>query len=238
MVNLLKIRAIELREKGKSYTEIGKELSVAKSTLSGWLGKMKISPKAQKRIAKRVYEGSLRGLIRRNKNQTHLAIERMNTERAKGRSDIKNLSIEDLKLIGIALYWAEGYKRPQMIRGRERTHHPVSLTNSDPKLIALYLLFLRKVCGVKNENIKADIRIFKGMDQNEILKFWQKITNLPADRFGKIYTGVSISSKGKRPFNRLPYGTILIRVNDTPLFHRVMGWIEGVAKFGSWIDVG
>ena len=47
------------------------------------------------------------------------------------------------------------------------------------------------------------------------------------EKFGKSYYGVSKSSQGKKPFNILPYGTIQIRVNNTELFHRIMGWIDG-----------
>ena len=65
------------------------------------------------------------------------------------------------------------------------------------------------------------------------LHIWQKITGLPEKNFGKIYYGISKSSQGKRPFTRLPYGTILIRVNSTNLFHRIMGWIEGLSEKSS-----
>ena len=36
---------------------------------------------------------------------------------------------------------------------------------------------------------------------------------------------------GKRPFNRLPFGVIQVRISNTNLFHKIMGWIEGVRSF-------
>lgn len=230
-MKIKRIKSIQLRRQGKSYNEISRLLDVPKSTLSGWLGKIRLSDKAQKRIAQRVAHGSLRGLLKRNRNQTYLAIERMKITRAESSQEIKNLSKHDLKLFGIALYWAEGYKRAQIINGRSRTHHPVALSNSDPKLIAVYLRFLREVCGVEDKNIHAEVRIFEHMNKTSILRFWRNLTKLPIQNFSKIYYGVSKSSQGKRPFNRLPYGTISIRVNNTHLFHTIMGWIAGVARF-------
>lgn len=126
---------------------------------------------------------------------------------------------------------AEGYKRLQVRGGQERTYHPVVLANSDPQLVSLFIKFLRVVCGVATTDIKAEIRIFKHMDGLKVLKFWQGQTGLPKQNFGKIYYGISISSLGKRPYNRLPFGTISIRVNNTNLFHKIMGWIEGLSVF-------
>lgn len=223
-------KALKLRLEGKSYTEIKNILGIPKSTLSGWFTGLELSPKAKARIQKRVYSGTLKGLIKRNKNQTHLAVQRMRTIRKEAEAEINKLTVEDLKLIGSSLYWAEGYKRPIVRNGRELTHHSVALTNSDPKLVMIFLKFLREVCGVPNDKITADIRIYEHMNEKALFNFWQKTTNIPTKNFGKIYYGISKSSLGKRPFNRLPYGTISIRVNNTNLFHKIMGWINGLSN--------
>ncbi|MBI2023305.1 helix-turn-helix domain-containing protein [Candidatus Giovannonibacteria bacterium] len=228
-----KLKAVKLRLSGKSYTEISRLLNIPKSTLSGWLSNLALPKKAKKRIAKIVKQSIIDSIVKRNKNQTILAIERMNQIRSAGKLEINNnLSKEQIKYIGISLYWAEGYKRAKELNGRILTNHPVALTNSDPKLIQIFLRFLREVCEVKNEHIKADIRMFDHMNSKQILKFWKRITQIPEKNFGKIYYGISKSSLGKRPFNRLPYGTILVRVNNTNLFHKIMGWIEALSEQG------
>jgi len=61
------------------------------------------------------------------------------------------------------------------------------------------------------------------------MDFWIKATNLKESAFGKTYVGQSSASKNIRPYNQLPYGVIQIRVSDTPLFNRIMGWIDGLA---------
>ena len=130
-------QALKLRLVGKSYNEITRLLEVPKSTLSGWFTGLVLPTHAQERLQKRVAEGSFRGLMKRNKNQTHLARERMRIIRNEGRDDIKFISKNELKMIGLALYWAEGYKRLIKKNGREVTYHPVSLSNSDPELIQI-----------------------------------------------------------------------------------------------------
>ncbi len=223
-----KERAFKLRLLGKSYTEINQELGVPKATLSDWFSALVLPNTAQQRLRERVRARSLAGLLHRNKNQTALAIQRKNDQRLRAKKMIGSVSKRELFLIGIALYWAEGYKRPIFKDGRELTHHPVGLTNSDPDLIKLFLRFLRESCDVPEAKIHADVRIYEHMNEKQLLAFWSKVTNIRKERFSKFYYGVSKSSLGKRPFNILPFGTIQIRVNDTKLFHTIMGWIDGL----------
>ena len=97
----------------------------------------------------------------------------------------------------------------------------------------MFLRFIREICKVPEEKITADLRIFKHINENEAVMYWSKETGIPPARFGKVHIFVSQSSKGKKPFNRLPFGVIQIRINDTHLFHKIMGWIEGLKQFSS-----
>lgn len=225
-----KILAIKLRLQGKSYGEIQKSLGVPKSTLSQWLSNVVISEQARTRIEQRSRKKSVAGLIKRNKQQTINAQIRAKNIRKQAIAEMADLSKKDLLILGSALYWAEGYKKLKTRNGKEVTHHGVSLTNSDPFLVKIFLRFLREYCNVPEEKIKAGLRIFEHHNADEILKFWQKETKILFSNFGKIYRGISISSQRKRPFNRLPYGVIQINVNDTALFHKIMGYIEGIKK--------
>ena len=103
-----KYEAFKLRLAGKSYNEISQSLHIAKSTLSGWFVNLKLSNKARERLKKRVHEASVRGLLKRNKHQTRLAIQRAHTIKKSAQKEIGKLSFVELKLIGAALYWAEG----------------------------------------------------------------------------------------------------------------------------------
>ena len=221
-----KNQALKLRLKGKSYNEITKLLAVPKSTLSDWFTGLELSDAATERIKQRVRKGSMEGLIKRNKRQTHLAIQRARETRANAAKDIGILSKRELLLLGAALYWGEGYKRTIIKNGKPRSYHPVSLSNSDPKLIVIFLKFLREICGVEENKINAGLRIYQHQNAEHLLVYWSSLTKIPKERFEKFYYGISKSSLGKRPFNILPYGTIQIRINNTSLYHKIMGWIE------------
>ncbi|MDO8466740.1 MAG: helix-turn-helix domain-containing protein [bacterium] len=224
-----KFSAIKLRLQGKSYSEIQKTLpGISKSTLSLWLKNIVLSASAREKIENRSKQKSLEGLLKRNKNQTHLALQRKEEIQKLAHGEIANISIQNLFFIGLALYWAEGYKRPIVRGGREVTYHPISLTNADPVLINVFLAFIKKICKVPVEKIKANLRIFQHMNAEATLKYWVKTTGIPRENFNKTYLGISKSSMGKRPFNRLPYGVLQVRISDTKLFHRIIGWIDGV----------
>jgi len=225
-----KEQAIKLRLKGRSYLEIKQALGIPKSTLAGWLGNIILSPDKKKKIATRSYAKSMEGLLKRNRNQTLLAKKRMVDLRNQGASEIEKLTRRDLLILGSSLYWAEGYKRPNIRNGKEVTYHAVSMTNSDPLLAKAFTKFLIEFCNVPLEKIKASLRLFSHLNESESKNFWSKTIGIPLANFQKTYYGISKSSLGKRPYNRLPYGVIQIVVADTRMFHRIMGHIEGIKK--------
>ena len=133
--------ALRMRKAGYSYNEITAKLGTPKSTLSSWLRDLVLSDLAQARLQGRVRSGILNGLVKRNKMQTHLALQRTRAVREAARKTIRQLGKEDLVLIGALLYWAEGYKRPVVRGGREVTSHSISFVNAHPPIIIPFLHF-------------------------------------------------------------------------------------------------
>lgn len=226
-----KQHATKLRLGGKSYTEISKTLDIPKSTLSGWFNKLVISDSAKKRIENRGRKKAIQVLLKHNKNQTVLAKKRAVNIRKSAKAELVSVSKRDLFLVGISLYWAEGYKRPVVRNGKEVTHHVVSLTNSDPLLVKYFLKFLREICGVPNERIKISLRFFKHQNVRKLTDYWSEETDVLRNNFRTMLVTASRSSLHIKPFNRLSYGVVQVVVADTKLFHRIMGYIEGLKKF-------
>ncbi|MBL4644461.1 MAG: hypothetical protein JKX80_01190 [Candidatus Pacebacteria bacterium] len=56
-----------------------------------------------------------------------MARKRARTIRGVAKKNIKKLSNRELLLVGVALYWGEGYKRVIIRNGKETTSHPVHL---------------------------------------------------------------------------------------------------------------
>ncbi len=73
---------------------------------------------------------------------------------------------ERLRIAGLMLYWAEGAK------GR----HSVDLANADPKVISVFLRFLREVCGVAELRLRVYLFIYEGQDPEPIRQYWSRLT--------------------------------------------------------------
>ncbi len=99
-------KARTLRAKGKSYSEIKKELGIGKGTLSEWLKDMPLSSE-QIRLLRDLNPKRIEHFreTMRKKREASFATT---YERAK--KDIGELSPRDLFIAGLYLYWGEGLK--------------------------------------------------------------------------------------------------------------------------------
>jgi transposase-like protein len=212
----LKPEIISLRKLGKSYSEIRKIYSIPKSTLSDWLKEIKMDPKIKTELETRTYEK----LKEEAKKKMEKALKVRQTTENQSKMEIKEITNKELKLIGTALFWAEGSKR-------ERQH--LRFANSDPELIKVFLKFCRKVCKIPEEKIKARIHLYPGMDVQKAMKFWSEVTGIPPENFYKPQVQVSRASKRKRG-KKLPFGTLHLVCGNTETFCKVKGWIQGICE--------
>lgn len=222
-------RALRLRLLGKSYNEISRSLNIPKSTLSGWLRNVVLNDRARKRLEDRERAGG-KVLIKRNKLQTKNAENRTKEIFLKGMKEVPNLKPTDLLVTGAVMYWAEGYKRKRKRQGREIVAHPISFVNSDPEMVRIFILFLFQILAVPKQKIVLTMRLYAHINESTAREYWKKVTDLQDSHFRKTTYLVSLSSKGKRAFNTLPFGTLQVSVNSTDTFYRLMGIIEGVKK--------
>ncbi|HBI34110.1 MAG TPA: hypothetical protein DEA43_02750 [Candidatus Moranbacteria bacterium] len=222
-----KENAIELRKKGNSYTQIGKILNLPKSTLSYWLSEIKLSEDAQNIIDKRSHRKSTEGLIKRNKNQTILALERATKIRNDAKKEFGKLVDDKLFLTGVNLYWAEGYKKGAY----GSKWKSVDFANSDPEMILLMMKFFLKVCKVPLEKMRAQLIAHENVDIESAVKYWSNLTGVAEERFIRTSVPVIRKSNNKRKNSNLTYGTLHIRINDVSFFFKMIGWIDGLKEY-------
>ena len=220
-----KSKAIKLRKKGQSYKEVADTLRISKSTAYFWTKKIKLSISAQKRIKRKIKEALGKGLIAYNKVYSKIrsreAAKIREGFKEKASKEIKKISKKDIKLIGTALYWAEG---------NTKNRNRLQFSNSNPLMIKVAMRFFREICNIPDKRIKVRAHIYPGINYRNALNFWSRITKLPKNNFYYPQTQISKSSKGKRLKNTLPYGTIHLTVTNTEITCRVKGWIRGIAE--------
>ena len=217
-----KEKAIKLRERGFSYSEILKEVPVAKSTLSLWLRSVGLAKKHKQRLTEKRLAAALRGAKARKDQR--LAITKEIKDKA--RDEVGKLSYRELWLIGIALYWAEGHK--------ERAHASlIKLGNSDPYLINIFLEWLQKICKIDRKDIHFRIYLHETSKDRlkEVQSYWARITKFPKKNFQKISWKKHKINTHRKNIGNNYYGLLDISVRkSTNLNRQVQGWIEGICK--------
>jgi hypothetical protein len=216
----IKAEVRKLRREGYTFTEIKEKFPfLAKSTISNWTKDILLTPDQQKRILEKLLKDRL-GFIEYNKQKHLNAIKKSQKIISEAKKEIGKLTKRDLKLVGTALYWAEGYKK-----GKSQ----IEFVNSDPKIIALMMRFFREILKAREEKFKLSLILHPGLNEKEAKEFWSSITGIPINQFNKSYIKVSKSSTGKM-HNPLYKGTLKIRISDTEKLHRLKGFIEGLSE--------
>lgn len=222
---LKKEEAIKLRKEGKTYSEILKEVSVAKSTLSEWFRDVGLSVPEFQRLTERKLAASRRG----GEAKRQQRIARMQAIREKSLKDIENISERELWLIGITLYWAEGTK--------EKDFHPgsgISFNNSDPRMIKVFMTWLIKACKIPKERIGCEIYIHENSKNGveEARRHWSQVSGLPMSKFRKVYFKKNkIKKDYRKNTGPLYYGLLRVKVMaSSSLVRQIAGWTEAIIK--------
>lgn len=216
-------RAVKLRLTGKSYREIAKILNISKSSLSSWFKNLILSSDTQK-ILEQKGRVARKQLLEFNFHRTRNINIENNIIRKKSLKEINHLSTHDLKLIGTALYWSEGYQFEIQKRTPE-----ICFVNSNPHIIALFIRFLKEIIKADTDKFRVTIHLYPTTDEKMAIKFWSQITQIESRRF-HIVRQVSKSSQGKRPFNSLPHGTLRLISSGRKNCFRIQGWIDALAE--------
>lgn len=206
-------RSRELRAAGWTYTEIAAELGVSKSSVSLWCRDV---PVDEATWAARARANRNEGARNRRPNRLQLAkeaeIERCRREAAEL---IGDLSDRDLLIAGVCLYAGEGAK----------TERGVIFTNSDPRMVALFLRWFRRFFDVDESRFRFRLYLHQDQDLGRAEVFWSELTGIPPTQFYKPYRAQADPSIRR---SKHPLGCATIVYNSMVAHRLVMGMVEAV----------
>jgi transcriptional regulator with XRE-family HTH domain len=157
-----------LRAQAWTLAEIAAQLGVARSTVSIWCRDVEFEPRPRSRG----------NAVKHKPHPQHVAklaeIQRLRDEAL---ARIGTLSERDLLIAGVALYAAEGAK----------TTTEVKFANTDPRMISLFLQFLRAFFPVDESRLRMRLYLHEGLDLDAATGFWSDLTRIPAGQFTKPY---------------------------------------------------
>ena len=216
----LRQRALELRREGRSYREIGEAVPVSTSTLSSWLRDVPLTDAHRAHLDARRVEGS------RSRAVAIRAARVRRTERiqADAASEIGRISDRDLFLLGVATYWAEGKKsKPWSVSAG------VTLINSDPQLITLFLTWLR-LLEVTEDRLVFRLSIHESADVHRATAFWSEVVGVDPSAFRRPSLKRHNPKTARHNTGDGYVGCLVVTVRrSTDLNRRIAGWWAGVA---------
>ena len=160
-----KQKAIEMRKKGMSYSQIKSVLGIAKSTLSGWLEDYPLTEKRIKEL-----RGCNQKIERCRETKRKKKEARLNNFYKEEKIKLFPINKKELYLAGIFLYWGEGSKNQSAAR--------LTISNTDPAMIKFFIYWFEKSLGVSRDKMKVQLQLYSDMVVNREIDFWSKILKL------------------------------------------------------------
>ena len=160
--------------------------------------------------------------MRYSESKRKARIERNIFQKKEGVTILGTLSGRDILMIGLGLYWGEGYKYENSELG---------FTNSNPYMIRFYFKWLGYW------NIKKDSLIFRltlneffKKEENNIKTFWINFLDIKKEQFSKT-TFIKTNLKKGSLKNKEKYkGILRVKVRKgTALRNKIMGAIEHIS---------
>jgi transcriptional regulator with XRE-family HTH domain len=216
-----RLKALKLRRKGESIKSIAKQLGVSVGSVSVWCRGVVLTEDQTKKLEQQgkdpFYGKRMEYAIARRKT-LDAKINRLRTE---GVRQVGALNSRELFLVGIALYWSEGFKKDSQ----------AGFANSNPEMIKLFIKWLNESCGYTSDDLllRLTINISHKHREEGIKEYWSHVTKVPVEVFGKtFYQNVKWQKIYENPNEY--YGVLRVKVRrSTDFLRKIHGWIEGLS---------
>ncbi len=120
----------------------------------------------------------------------------------------------ELLVAALMLYFGEGAK----------TQTTVDLANSDPKVLKIFIKFLRDICRVDESRLRFYLYCFREQDPEALIRFWSECLKVSPKSFTKPYI-----RETRADLKRImPYGVLHVRYSDKRLLRQIMFLIEKI----------
>lgn len=216
-------KAILLRKKGYSYSEIAAVINVSQASLSLWLRNVELTQLQMDNLLLKRKNGQAKGAKRRR----DVREQQQKTIIETAAQEIDNLSKKELFLLGTVAYWCEGSKQKA-----HNVSQCVVFANSDPFLIKLFIKWLKEICLIKKNDIKYSLHIHETGDTKRAIEYWCKTLNITTTELGRPILKRHRTATTRKNVGKDYYGLIRIVVGrSTNLNRKIAGWIVGINQF-------
>jgi hypothetical protein len=215
--------ARRLRGEGRSVRDIAEILDVSKGSVSLWVRDIVLTEDQVAALVARnpIYNRQLHG------GKARSAASRMRRLASQEEGYLRAQLDESLHVGGCMLYWGEG----------DKSRNRLSICNSDVRLLAYFLRFLRECYGVPNDRLSVRCQLHDLSRAADAQLHWANGLGIPADAV--IIQKVAASRASTRKRRELPWGTCRLAVTKSCcLVQEIFGAIQAYGHFEEplWLD--
>jgi hypothetical protein len=205
-----RLKARELKLQGWKNIDIAEELGVTAGTVSNWTSDIKLTPEQEEAMAIENPTWLKRYKYGQKIRQT--ALDKRMLYQDAGREKAREGSL--LHLMATMLYWGEGTK----------ARSDLSLINSDPYMLKLFIRFLRIEMAVPDDKIRISIQHHTTDEKDiaRIIQYWLEWLELPLSTTVSTQLKIGTSSRKKRYIN----GFCTISVGSVEIVQQIFGAIQ------------
>lgn len=220
-----RLLARKYRKEGLGIKTIAGKLQVSPSTVSLWCRDIHLSTAQIKELEVRAHDPYYGKRLAYVQKQQKIRLEKVVHLFREGQEEVGQLTKQQLFASGIALYWAEGFKKDNM----------VGFSNSDPTMILFFVRWLESCCSISKDRLKLRVGVNESYRKKvkTIEGYWSRSLNIPKNQFQKPFFQKVLWKKIYENADDY-HGVLRVRVSkSTDLLRKIHGWIEGFRKNSS-----
>ena len=212
----------KMRRNGTSLSDLVKKFGITKSTASFWCKDIILSESSIQKIKTEGKGKSIKGLLRYSESKRKERMDRNILQKQEGALIADNLSDRDILMIGLGLYWGEGYKYENGEFG---------FTNSNPYMIRFYFKWL-ELWNVKKDSLifRLTINEFFRKEEEDIKNFWVSFLGIKEEQFSKTtFIQTNLKKASLKSMEKYK-GILRVKVRrGTSLRNKILGAIEHIS---------
>ena len=132
------------------------------------------------------------------------------------------MTSKELRIAGAMLYLCEGTKLRKDLRFKNTYIYSIEFTNSNPRIVSLFLRFMKEELEVSQNRIRGQLFIYPDLDLKKVVKIWSRETGIPLRQFQKI---IMLKTKISK-FKSNPLGTFKVRYSSKEKFLKLQSIID------------
>jgi len=223
-----KIIARTLRRKGNSIKSIAKDLEVSQGSVSLWCRDIVLTKEQIKILEDNSKDPFYGKRLQNSLKQQNIRFEKTMRLKNEGIEEVGIITKRELLLVGIALYWAEGFKKDSQ----------VGLGSSDPNMMRFYVKWLKECFDFSTDDLLFRVTVNESHEYriSEIVNYWADVFGIDVSNFQKpFFQKVKWQKLYEHPEEY--FGILRIRVRRSSDFLRkIHGYIDGL-KRNAYLDI-